>query len=161
MSLKTNYKNDMFAGNRKYHLTDNHDGTWNIEDVTQYAVTGDVFNGDDINTTNKAVNMHDTKLADMEQGIDSLAKVQDIPLPLDCWSTQAPYKQTAAVSGMKSTDAPIPGIIYPAGMTADQKQMIDKCSDMITNIETFDGYLEVTCGFSRPTINLTIGLKGR
>lgn len=165
MSLKTNYKNDAFEGKRKYLIQDNGNGTWSIEDITQYAVTGDIFNADDINATNKAVNTHETKLSETEQSIasldESLTKVQNVTLLTAGWSASAPYKQTVAISGMKQTDAPTPGLIYPANMTVEQKQLIDKCSDMITDMETFEGCLEVTCKFSRPTVDLIIGLKGR
>ena len=56
MSLKTNYKNDVFSGNRKYNLINNSDGTVSLEDVTEYQQVGDIFNADDINSTNAKVN---------------------------------------------------------------------------------------------------------
>lgn len=163
MSLKTDYKNDMFAGSRRYRLTDNQDGTWSIEDVTEYAVTGDVFNGDDINKTNQAINMHETKMGDLQRSIDDQAKIQRVYLSASAWnlSRPAPYVQRVDVLGMQSTDAPVPGIIYPPEMTRENKQIIDKCFDMITEMETFDGYLQVTCKFDHPTTDLIIELKGR
>lgn len=56
MSLKTNYKEDVFSGNRKYTITNNGDGTVSLTDVTEYSQVGDVFGADDINETNTAVN---------------------------------------------------------------------------------------------------------
>lgn len=56
MALKTDYQNDVFTGKRKYKLTSNSDGTVSLDDVTVYNKTGDIFNADDINATNRAVN---------------------------------------------------------------------------------------------------------
>ena len=54
--LREDYKNDMFAGMRKYSVIQNSDGTISLNDVTQYTQIGDIFNADDVNATNKAVN---------------------------------------------------------------------------------------------------------
>lgn len=54
--LKTNYKDDVFAGSRKYTTSMNADGTLSLTDVTVYQQEGDSFGAHDINDTNKAVN---------------------------------------------------------------------------------------------------------
>lgn len=165
MSLKTNYRNDAFEGKRRYLLEDNGDGTWGIVDATNYAVSGDIFNSDDINATNIAVNNLEAELEKTNRTIgsieDALEKVQTITLTTSGWSPAPPYKQRVNIPGLKASDAPTPGMIYPDGMSEEQKQLIDKCSDMITDMETFDGYIEVTCRFKKPITNLIIGLKGR
>ena len=56
MNLKTDYKNDIFSGKRKYHMTNNDDGTISLDDVTTYVQEGDILSADDVNATNKAVN---------------------------------------------------------------------------------------------------------
>lgn len=56
MALKTDYKDDVFNGNRKYQKIDNSDGTISLVDKTAYSQKGDTFSGADINATNKAVN---------------------------------------------------------------------------------------------------------
>lgn len=66
MALKTNYKEDVFVGNRKYQMTDNGDGTVSFTDVTAYSQVGDTFGASDINTTNGEINNTNTR-------IDSLA----------------------------------------------------------------------------------------
>ena len=57
--LRTNYKDDVFTGNRKYVMTDNGDGTVSFEDVTQYSQTGD-------NVGSSLFNAQNTLLNDME-----------------------------------------------------------------------------------------------
>ena len=56
MALKTDYKADVFEGNRKYQIIQDGEGKSEIQDVTVYSQEGDVFGPNDINTTNKAVN---------------------------------------------------------------------------------------------------------
>lgn len=161
MSLKIDYKNDVFEGKRRYLIEDNGDGTWSIVDKTSYAVTGDIFNADDINGTNAFVNSLEKALNATNAEVNNVKRVQDFTLTTGGWTSTVPYKQRVSIPGMKSTDAPITGIIYPENMTEQQKQVIDKCSDMITEMETFDGYIEVTCKFKKPTTDLLVGLKGR
>ena len=56
MKLKTNYKDALFDGARKYRITANADGTSGIADETVYTQEGDLFGANDINATNEAVN---------------------------------------------------------------------------------------------------------
>ena len=59
-TLPVNFKDDILAssmgGKRKYRLIDNGDGTYSLEDVTDYTQTGSDFGAGQINATNKAVN---------------------------------------------------------------------------------------------------------
>ena len=54
--LKTDYKDAMYDGARKYKITSNADGTSGITDETVYTQEGDPFGANDINSTNKAIN---------------------------------------------------------------------------------------------------------
>lgn len=58
--LPTNFKDDILSpsmgGKRKYRLIDNGDGTYLLEDVTDYTQTGSDFGAGQINATNQAVN---------------------------------------------------------------------------------------------------------
>jgi hypothetical protein len=56
MSLKSDYKNDIFPGQRKYLMVQNEDGTVSFSDATQYSQQGDAFGANDINGTNAAIN---------------------------------------------------------------------------------------------------------
>lgn len=55
MALKTNYKDDVFSGRRKYRMINNADGTVSFEDVTEYSQVGDTFGAADINATNSDI----------------------------------------------------------------------------------------------------------
>ena len=54
--LKTDYKSDVFEGNRKYQISQDGEGKSEILDVTAYSQEGDIFGPKDINATNRAVN---------------------------------------------------------------------------------------------------------
>ena len=73
MILKTNYKNDKFSGPRKYQLVENEGGTVSLNDVTQYLEVGDIFNSDDINATNQAVNANTYEI----EQINSIKDITD------------------------------------------------------------------------------------
>ena len=196
MSLRTDYKNDMFSGKRKYQVTQNPDGTISLDDVTVYVQQGDVFAANDINTTNAEVNKNtkglvderkttnqqivserdyvdgkistlNTNISNVDKRVDSvntliseIKTVRKFTLTTGGWSGSAPYTQTVNVSGITSADTPIPLIEYPDNMTSDQKNQIDKSTNMITSITTNNGSVTVVCKFKKPTINLTIALKG-
>lgn len=54
--LRTNYKDDVFTGNRKYRMISNGDGTVSFEDVTEYSQVGDFYGAADVNELNDTVN---------------------------------------------------------------------------------------------------------
>lgn len=58
MSLKTDYKDAVYTGSKKYTITDNGDGTSTIDDVTVYEQEGTKFGAKDVNSTNEEVNKH-------------------------------------------------------------------------------------------------------
>lgn len=57
MALKTDYKDDVFSGNRKYQKVENGDGTVSLIDKTEYTQAGDTYGAADINATNAEVNL--------------------------------------------------------------------------------------------------------
>lgn len=184
--LKTNYKNDKYTGKRLYQVTNVSANTINLDDITQYAEEGDIFSADDFNDTNKAINdlsealdLKTTELnksiaiikTELDKSIENVSKecnasiarqarYIEINLPLSGWSANAPYVQTVSVSGISSSDRPVPGLIYPDGLTEVLQAQIDKSAGMITKIETLNGSVRVTCQFKKPIATLKIGLKG-
>lgn len=90
MSLKTDYRDDMYEGSRRWRLTQNEDGTYNISDVTAYTQKGDSFGQNDINATNRAVN--------------ALRNDKQITIPAFTQSA-APYTADIKVQHLKTTDA--------------------------------------------------------
>ena len=60
-SLKTDYKDDVFTGKRKYTEINNGDGTISFNDVTEYTQTGDTYGATQINEINEVVNTLDSE----------------------------------------------------------------------------------------------------
>lgn len=71
MALKTNYKDDVFTGNRKYKQTSNSDGSISLEDTTEYTQEGDIFAAKDINDTNTAVNANATSITNLTSKVNT------------------------------------------------------------------------------------------
>lgn len=54
--LRTDFRDDVFEGNRKYNLINNPDGTVSLVDVTEYTQVGDSFGASEVNQITEAVN---------------------------------------------------------------------------------------------------------
>ena len=55
-ALRTDYKDDVFSGNRKYTMVNNGDGTVSFTDQTQYTQVGDTYGAAEINNMSAAIN---------------------------------------------------------------------------------------------------------
>lgn len=163
-TLKTDYKNDLFTGMRKYNKIDNTDGTISLEDVTTYQQSGDIYASADINTTNQAINEFynefGTKNTENANTFTALKTLKSATFTVSGWIGTGPYLQTVSVSGITASDIPTPGIIYPESLTETLKAQIDKSAGMITKVETVLGGVKATCKFKKPVADFTIGLKG-
>lgn len=54
--MKTDYKNDVFSGKRKYRMINNPDGTVSFDDVTNYTQIGDTLGAEDLNDLARQIN---------------------------------------------------------------------------------------------------------
>lgn len=77
--LPTNFVDDILAssmgGKRRFNLIQNDDGTYSLEDVTEYTQTGSDFGAGQINATNQAVNESCDK-ADVIDDLDDIVANQ-------------------------------------------------------------------------------------
>lgn len=71
-ALPTNYKEDIFQGNRKYQIVENGDGTVSFIDVTEYSQEGDTFGAAQINEIDTKLNAHDASINSHTSSISSL-----------------------------------------------------------------------------------------
>ena len=146
MALRTNYKNDVFEGNRKYTLTQGGDGKYEIIDSTNYTVQGDTFGANDINATNSAVN--------------ALQGLRQVLVDVSKWSNTAPYTQEISVSGITSADSPGVGLYLSGQESADAVKAMNKAFAMVDFVETLNGKIRVKCFNKKPAVSFWIGLKG-
>ena len=146
MALRTNYKNDVFEGNRKYTLSQGRDGKYEIIDSTNYTVQGDAFGANDINATNSAVN--------------ALQGLRQVLVDVSKWSNTAPYTQEISVPGITSADSPGVGLYLSGQESADAVKAMNKAFGMVDFVETLNGKIRVKCFNKKPTVSFWIGLKG-
>lgn len=146
MALKTNYKDDVFEGNRKYTLTQGGDGKYEIVDSTHYTVQGDLFGANDINATNSAVN--------------ALQGLRQVLVDVSKWSNTAPYTQEISVPGITSADSPTVGLYLSGTESADAVKAMNKAFAMVDFVETLNGKIRVKCFNKKPAVSFWIGLKG-
>lgn len=110
MSLKTDYRDDIYEGSRRWRITQNEDGTYNISDATSYTQKGDKFGQNDINAITQAVEGH---LADMENPHGVTAE----QVGLGNVDNTADADKTVAVAGKVGTDT-VGGTATPVYMNA-------------------------------------------
>lgn len=76
------------------------------------------------------------------------------------WSAEAPYTQTVAVEGLTAEDNPILVKVIVDEATPEQVKAYNKAFGMIDDGDTTDGQATFKCYNKKPTIDLTVGLKG-
>ena len=148
--LKTDYKNDVYTGNRKYLQANNTDGTVSFTDVTDYTQEGDVFGSSDINATNEAVN--------------ELYKVIQVTLTASGWTgSSVPYSQTVSNSAISADYdyeivSQIGADVNESTAKAYNKAFGIICSGPAATSANGSATFKV---FKKPSTDITIGLKVR
>lgn len=146
MALKTNYKDALYDGSRRYRLIQNEDGTYNLPDATDYTQEGDKFGANDINATNAAVNRINGK--------------KTITLPAAGWSATAPYTQIVSVEGVTAEDIPVIGILIADGTTAANVKLQNKAWGCVDRAVTGDGTITFYCYNKKPAADFFVLVKG-
>ena len=146
MALKTNYKDDVFEGNRKYTLIQGGDGKYEIIDSTNYTVQGDTFGAKDVNAITKTLN--------------ALQEVRYVLLDVNKWSNTAPFVQEIDVPGILSTDTPIVALHLSGNESSEAVRALNKQFSKVDFVETLDGKIRVKCFNKKPAFSFYIALKG-
>jgi hypothetical protein len=146
MALKTNYKDDVFEGNRKYTLIQGGDGKYEIIDSTNYTVQGDTFGAKDVNAITKTLN--------------ALQEVRYVLLDVNKWSNTAPFVQEIDVPGILSTDTPIVALHLSGNESSEAVRALNKQFTKVDFVETLNGKIRVKCFNKKPEFSFYIALKG-
>ncbi len=145
-NLKTNYKDAVFSGNRKYQEITNSDGTVSFTDQTSYTQQGDQFGASDINETNSAIN--------------AVIGTKTVTFPANGWTgASAPFQNTVTVSGIVSTDSPIIALNLANNTTTANATLAHQAWSYINAIVTGNGNITAYAN-KKPTVNLPIIIKG-
>lgn len=146
-ALKTDYKDAVYTGNRKYTPTNNADGTISLVDATAYSTEGDVFGAADINATNQAVNGNSTNISALQQKIKTTTK--NITLTAASWSNGS-----YTISDSLITASSIQEIIPATNISADQYKALVKASIVATGQSA--GSITIKAFGTVPSINIPI-----
>ncbi len=182
MSLREDYKNDMFEGLREYRMVENANGTVSLEDVTNYEQIGDIFNADDINITNKAVNdtvrgfeevrtetekfqqnmnqNFNNLQTNVNSSVAAIKTVKTATLSASGWSSSSPYMQTVAVPGIEAADAPIIALYLSGSPTAATVKAQKKAFGYLDRAVTGAGNITFYCYEKKPASNFAVSIKG-
>lgn len=171
MSLKTDYKNDIFTGKRKYQITNNTDGTVSLDDVTTYVQEGDILSADDVNAINKAVNELQTgsdsfqeeitkRVEDVSGTAEALTGEVLLTLRASGWSDTAPYTQKVAFAGIKETDIPIYGLRLTGTLSNVTVEAQKLAWGYVDRIASGDGVLTAYCYSKKPVTDIVVSAKG-
>lgn len=146
--LKTDYKDAMYDGARRYRITANADGTSVIADETAYTQAGDRFGANDINATNAEVNR-------LRHTIPLTLKAAD-------WSgSAAPYVQTVAVpEATKASEAMLVSELEDGASVATHTAY-EKAFGIISSGTAMFGEGTVTFKvYKKPATDIVVGLRG-
>lgn len=147
MALKTDYKDAVYTGNRKYTQTNNKDGTVSLVDATAYSTEGDIFGAADINATNQTINANSTNISALQQTIKTTTK--SISLTAASWSNGS-YTITDSLI----TASSIQEIIPATNISADQYKALVKASLVATGQSA--GSITIKAFGTTPTIDIPI-----
>jgi hypothetical protein len=94
--------------------------------------------------------------------VNMLSKTTEVWMRVDGFTQTAPYTLRIDMPEMKSTYTPIISHLLLDGVTdAEVIKGAWKSYDCIDRVDTFDGYIIVSCFGKRPKQDILLGIKGR
>ena len=77
------------------------------------------------------------------------------------FSTQGPYTQRIDIAGIKDTDVPEISLLIPDGVTDSARvKAIKKAWSCVDRIDTYDGYIVISCFIKKPETDILLLMKG-
>lgn len=148
MALKTDYKDDVFEGNRKYTISTDAQGVSEIADTTSYTQDGDQFGANDINATNKAIN--------------HINHTTEVTLTVSGWTgSAAPYTQTVNVAGATADlEAIMVSALADGANAATQKAYIKAFGIISSGTASLGNGTATFKVYKKPESDCKVGLKG-
>lgn len=152
-----------FKDNRKFQSSAVYD--------TDIKKTQDQINTQLINRRNRLmydptqnlIYLEDTDVQVPDQTTITVTKmnsVKYVTVPVSGWTDTAPYTQTITVSGMKASDAPEIYLHYPDTITSENAEEYVESYGYIHKVETKIDAITITAFIDKPTMDITLALKG-
>lgn len=108
------------------------------------------------------VGTFETRLSNFENSInEKLAKMRTLQIKAASFTNQGPYTQRINIADIKHTDRPEVYFMLPDGVTDKVRvKALKSAMDCIDRIDTYDGYIVVSCFIKRPAEDVLILMKG-
>ena len=91
----------------------------------------------------------------------AIGNTRQIHVMASRFTTQGPYTQRIDVAGIKSTDVPEISLLIPDGVTDSARvKAIKKAWSCVDRIDTYDGYIVISCFVKRPETDILLLMKG-
>lgn len=102
---------------------------------------------------------------DFNSNFDKLDKVigdnKQIQVAASNFTHQGPYTQRIDIAGVKHTDVPEIALIIPDGITDSTRiKAIKKAWSCIDRVDTYDGYIVISCFVKKPDTDILLLMKG-
>lgn len=109
-------------------------------------------------TDNYNVEDFNSNFAKIDKAIGNTRQIQ---VQASRFSTQGPYTQRIDIAGIKSTDVPEISLLIPDGVTDSAGvKAIKKAWSYVDRIDTYDGYIVISCFVKKPEADILLLIKG-
>ena len=91
----------------------------------------------------------------------ALSGTRQIQVTASRFTTQGPYTQRIDIAGIKSTDVPEISLLILDGVTDSARvKAIKKAWSCVDRIDTYDGYIVISCFVKKPETDILLLIKG-
>jgi len=98
---------------------------------------------------------------DLRAVVNDSNKIRNLTIRATNFTTQGPYTQRINITDIKHTDRPEIYFMLPDGVTNKARvKALKSAMDCIDRIDTYDGYIVVSCFIKRPAEDVLILMKG-
>lgn len=109
-------------------------------------------------TDNYNVEDFNSNFTKLDKAVSSTRQIQ---VTASRFSAQGPYTQRIDVAGIKSTDVPEISLLIPDGITDSAGvKAIKKAWSCVDRIDTYDGYIVISCFVKKPETDILLLMKG-
>lgn len=109
-------------------------------------------------TDNYNVEDFNSNFAKLDKAVSGTRQMQ---VTASRFSAQGPYTQRMDVAGIKSTDVPEISLLIPDGITDGARvKAIKKAWSCVDRIDTYDGYIVISCFVKKPEVDILLLMKG-
>ena len=91
----------------------------------------------------------------------AIGNTRQIQVLASRFTTQGPYTQRIDVEEVKATDVPEMSLLIPDGVTDSARvKAIKKAWSCVDRVDTYDGYIVISCFVKKPETDILLLMKG-